>query len=371
MHVEALRLRGFRNLHCLDLNNLSDTVIVRGANGHGKTNLLEALYLCATGRSFRRARPRDLLQHGAQQALVSGVFSHNGVRHQIDIAITAERREVRLDDRLVRQPSRLLQVINVVAFFPDDLRIAKGSPEERRHFLDRLVASHFSDFVDTALAYGLALRSRNALLRAPAPPPRDLLNVYDEQLIQHGSHLHERRVEAMQSVGPVAEAFFARIMGAPVRLDVNLSSGVAEQAGLSYAESFRLGLEKNFRRDCALHQTTCGPHRADLLLAIDRLDARTFASQGQQRAMVLALKLAEVKTVGQRFSATPILLLDDVSSELDVERNGLLFQAIDALQGQLWVSTTGATPLGLKRTGRVLEVHDGYVQTVTTSGGNI
>jgi len=361
MRVESLGLRGFRNLHPLQLDNLGDTLVVRGQNGQGKTNLLEALYLCATGRSFRHARPVELLCHGVPQASVTGVFVHSDVRHRIDITILPKRREVRLDDRLLRQSSRLLQVVNVVAFFPDDLRIAKGTPEDRRHFLDRLVASYYPDFIDISLAYNLALRSRNALLRSPLEPPRNLFQVFDEQLLRIGSRLHERREQALENVAVAAQRYFRSVMGPGPILDVQLASGVKGHEGASYEDSFRTGLTQSFRRDLAMRQTTVGPHRADLLLTIDGRDGRIFASQGQQRAIVLALKLAELTTVAERLGAAPILLLDDVSSELDQERNRLLFTTIDAMQGQLWVSTTGTAPLSLKRPGQVLDIEAGRV----------
>jgi DNA replication and repair protein RecF len=369
MRIEALRLRHFRNLTAVDLPEIAETIVVRGGNAQGKTNLLEAVYLCATGRSFRHAHPQDLLTYGATEAAVAGSFRRQQVHHQVHIQITPRSRLIRLDDRVLRRPSQLLQLINVVAFFPDDLRLAKGGPEERRRFFDRLVASLFADFVDASLAYHHALRSRNALLKSASSPSRPLLAAFDEQLIVHGEKLHQRRQEALTLTLPLARNYFENIMNGNVSLDIHLLSGVAGEGERDFGQRFRQTLADRLPRDLATRQTTAGPHRADLQLLVGGYDARTFASQGQQRAIVLALKLAELSAVAEKVGAPPILLLDDVSSELDAERNRLLFETIGQRQGQLWITTTGIAPLALQRAAQVVEVHAGRVVSCSTLGG--
>src|SRR5690606_1495862 len=148
-------------------------------NAQGKTNLLEALYVAATGKSFRHARSADLIQHAATTATVQARFQRHGVRHEIEAVFSGRQRQLRIDGRNLRQRTKLLELVNVVAFFPDDLRIVKGSPEERRSFLDRALANHRADFVDATVAYLKALRSRNVLLKQERAPERALLEVYE------------------------------------------------------------------------------------------------------------------------------------------------------------------------------------------------
>ncbi len=361
MYIDSLEAHSFRNLEPLTLELGERPVLVRGPNAQGKTNLLEALYVCATGRSFRNAAPRELLAHGAERGRLAARFVRQGVRHDVEVTLAPTHRQVAVDGRHLRQATRLLELVNVVAFFPDDLRLAKGSPEERRRFLDRAIANHRPDFVEAALAYAKALKARNALLRATAPPDRLLVETYDDQLVRYGALIHSCREETLRELSPLAQARFDAIMKTPSALGLSLASGVPG-AGGAFADELRQALEKSYPKDRARGMTSVGPHRADLVMQVFTHDARLFASQGQQRAIVLALKLAEVEYLRRRLGTAPVLLLDDVSSELDTERTALLFEAAYAVGSQVWVSTTGAAPLPLPSSAVVLEVSSGRVR---------
>lgn len=344
MHVEHLEARQFRNLEPVSLPIHQGFVILQGPNAQGKTNALEALYVCATGKSFRSSPPRELVRHGEEAAKLSAIFSRQGVRHQIEVNLTT-RRSIRVDGRALRKTSQLLDLVNVVAFFPDDLRIVKGSPEERRRFLDRAVSNYRAELLDASAAYEKALRSRNRILREHDAPPKDVLEVYDAQLCAHGAIIHRCRLEVLEELGPLASVIFSELMGETMSLELALDAGVPGAGAGSFASDFARVLRESYRKDVARGSTCFGPHRGDLVLSINGREARSFGSQGQQRAAVLALKLAEVRTLGERLDSPPILLLDDVSSELDTQRTAMLFRAVSALETQVWVSTTGAAPL--------------------------
>ncbi|MBC7792876.1 MAG: DNA replication/repair protein RecF [Clostridia bacterium] len=356
MRIERLEARHFRNLAPLVLELDACTSVLRGPNAQGKTNILEALYVCATGRSFRNASPRDLISHNEQRALLTARFERQGVHHDVEVTFDEKRRSMNVDGRSLSRTSKLLQLVNVVAFFPDDLRIAKGSPEERRRFLDRAVGNYRVDFVDAATAYAKVLKQRNALLRAERSPDQTMLGVYDEQLLRHGSVMHTARETALAELVPAAAKYFDDVMHGKAAMRVTLASGV--EGGMS---AFAEQLKKQYSKDRARGSTSSGPHRADLLLEVNGREARSFASQGQQRALVLALKLAEVETLGRMLGTTPLLLLDDVSSELDRERSRLLFETIGALGCQTLVSTTGATELPLAADTEIFDIEDGRV----------
>jgi DNA replication and repair protein RecF len=359
VHIEHLAAFHFRNLDRFELDLEPRSIVLRGANGQGKTNVLETLYVCATGRSFRNAVPRDMLRHDEERGWIRGRFVRHGVRHDLEVQLQARRRWIRIDGRSLRQTSKLLETVNVVAFFPDDLRIAKGGPDERRRFLDRAVANYRPEFVDASLAYARALKSRNALLRSDQPPRRDLLEIYDEQLILHGEVMHRCRVDGLASLEPLAVNRFAGIMPDTPLFGLALDSGVPGESGESFGGTFQRALREGYPRDRARRMTTVGPHRGDLLLSLGSKPARVFASQGQQRAMVLALKLAELETLTERLGTPPILLLDDVSSELDAQRTRLLFETLGRSDSQIWLSTTGAADLPIAEDAQVFEVHAG------------
>ena len=362
MRIERLEARGFRNLHATTLDLTARATVLRGANAQGKTNVLEALYVCATGRSFRNASPRELIAHDQLRARLASRFERQDVRHDVEVVIDEKRRSMQVDGRTLQRTSKLLQLVNVVAFFPDDLRIAKGSPEERRRFLDRAVGNYRADFVDAATAYAKVLKTRNALLRAERAPDQQMLAVYDEQLVQHGAVVHASRQAALRELTPAAQKYFARIMQESTHMHIELDGGLGSETAVAdsdYAAVFADRLRAGYPRDRARGVTSVGPHRADLVMHVNDRDARSFASQGQQRALVLALKLAEVETVGRMLATMPVLLLDDVSSELDAERSRLLFSTIDQLGCQTLVSTTGATVLPFAADTQIVDVRAG------------
>lgn len=366
MFVESLSAQGFRNLAPTRLRLGPRAVVVEGQNGQGKTNLLEALYVCATGRSFRNATSAELLRHGAEAGELSARVVRQGVRHDVTVKLSPLRKSVGVDGRSLRQVTKLLELVNVVAFFPDDLRVVKGSPEERRRFLDRAIANHRADFVEAALAYAKVLKTRNALLKAPKTPDALLIATYNDELVRHGEVLQRCRAETLGELTPLAAQVFGQIMPEAGPLSLTLQSGVPESPEGDFGAAFLRALEAGYPRDRARGLTSVGPHRADVLMRIAGNDARAFASQGQQRTIVLALKLAEVRYLTQRLGMPPVLLLDDVSSELDTERTRLLFEAIDEVGAQVWISTTGAAPLPLPEDAQRLRVVRGEVSPVTS-----
>lgn len=369
MHIEELSLRHFRNIQQQTLALVPGTVVLRGQNAQGKTNVLEALYVAATGKSFRQAPPREMVQHDAAAARLDARFVRQGVRHDVQVDFAHGRRHVRIDGRGLRQRTKLLEVVNVVAFFPDDLRIVKGSPEERRRFLDRTIANHRPDFVDATLAYNKALKSRNALLRSERAPDAQLLSIYDEQLIQHGDTLNRCRQDVLTSLQPYVDHVFSEVMGETAALHVSLDSGIHKETTNTekFKETFEEALSSRRAIDRMRGNTTVGPHRADLVMSLSERPARSYGSQGQQRAIVLALKLAEVQHLSAVLGTAPILLLDDVSSELDRRRTEILFKLVSKLKSQIWVSTTGSAPLPLPENVQLFDVHAGEVQKVARS----
>ena len=380
MHISHLRASGLRNLAPLDLPLGRQMVVFEGRNGQGKTNLLEAVYLCATGRSFRLAPVPEIIAHGRGAAQVEAALERQGGRHDIVVRLAGRGRSVAIDGRRGRHAHHLFTLINVVAFFPDDLRIVKEGPERRRQFLDRAVANHDPGFVAAALAYQRAQQARNALLRQPSPPDRGLVAAYDAQIVRHGVVVHLARRRFLGRWAQACRAHLRRLMpelgDGPDVLGLALSSGVAawdaaspdapaaaedaEEAG--FAAAFAAGLQGGYPRDRARGFGHTGPHRGDLHIRLGGWAARQFASQGQQRAIVLCLKLAEVTVLHARLGTAPVVLLDDISSELDPPRTEALFALVCDIAGQAFVTTTDAGGLPIAGDTQRIAVQDGHLR---------
>ena len=365
MYIERLELKNFRNLDPLALDFSSDSIALFGANAQGKTNLLEALYVCATGKSFRSKSSRDLIAHHEEFAWLRAIFNRQGVRHQIELHLHPRKKTLVVDDRKAQSAVKLLEMVNVVSFFPDDLRIVKGSPEDRRRFFDRSIANHRAQFVAATLSYQRALKSRNQLLRDKSPVDPMLVQAFDAQLIQHGSFLQRCRQEQIDALQPLLKKYFAQMLGANFSFEITLLSGLGSEHKNCpidrYAEVFQESLKQRFFVDQQRGNTTVGPHRCDVSFRLNGKSARDFASQGQQRVMVLSLKLAEVAFLRSRLGCTPILLLDDVSSELDRDKTRILFELVQNSESQAWISTTGVVPIPLSSETQRYRVHGGQV----------
>ena len=367
MHIERLALGGFRNLAPLDLVIDAPTVLVVGDNAQGKTNLLEAVHLCATGRSFRAATPAEFLAQphpdpSQARAWAKAMLSQRGVRHEVRLQwapvgpAQSVRQRLLVDGRGIRQAADLLAWLNVVAFFPEDLRIAKAGPEARRRFFDRAVAGGRPAFVAASVGYQRALKARNALLRERGHE-RALLAVYDDQLAGFGAAIHVARVAELRELRPYAQAMMEQLLPGSA-LHCRWHSGFEARPGEDVLppdadEAHVEGhLKRLWERSAGLDRlrgiTMRGPHRADLVCQVDGRDARAYASQGQQRCLVLALKVAELQALTARQKSPPLLLLDDVSSELDATRLQRLFAAVAPLAAQTFISSTGSVPLPLQ-----------------------
>jgi len=342
VRLVALQAIAFRNLE-LVLEAHPRVNVLFGDNGQGKTNLLEAIYLAGTLRSFRAGRLEELVGFGAAEARVRARVDRGGER-VLEVKVTPGHKAARIDGKAAR-PHDYFGSMNVVLFQPDDLRLPRGAPSGRRRFVDRAIFSERPAYLAEAQAYEKVLRSRNMLLRGAGPIDPALLEVYDEQLAKAAVPIVERRRAIVAELGPRAQHVFQRLTRTGRVLEVGYRDAVAERgeaavSGRALEEAVRRQLAADRRRDQARGATSAGPHTDDLALHLDGKDAQKYASQGQLRAIVLALKIAEIEHLESRLGDPPILLLDDVSSELDATRNAQLFEFLDGRAGQVFITTT-------------------------------
>jgi DNA replication and repair protein RecF len=335
LRLSRLSLRGFRNLEPLHFTPGPRFNVVHGDNGQGKSNLLEAIDYVATLRSFRGAAADDMIARGTETAELLAEVYAEPVPHVARITLsTRAQRAVQLDGKRPRSRSAYVGTIPLVLFHPGDMQLVSGSPELRRTFVDRLIEQIDPVFASTADAYERALRSRNRMLKAE-PVDVHAVTAYDELLASAGAVLGQARRRLIDEIAPRVTAACADIGGEPARLAMRY-----EPRCEPTVDALRTALQTSLDKDLARTFTAEGPHADDIGFYLDGTAAKRYASQGQQRSIVLALKVAELAELERRSSKSPILLLDDVSSELDRGRNKRLFELLSALGNQVFLTTT-------------------------------
>ncbi len=322
-----------RNLQPVLLEPSERFNVFVGDNGQGKTNLLEAIYVVASLRSFRTSKLSDLVAFGRESAQIGARVVKDELVRVYEVELAPGSRKVRLDGKPARPLARYFGAFNVVVFTPEDLALPRGSPGERRRFLDRAVFNLRPDYLGIAQDYEKVLKQRNAVLRAE-PVRTEMLEVYDVQLAQLGVQLAAARTQLVDKLAPrLATAFDAIARTGRV-------AGARYVTTTTSADAMLAELRECRARDLATQSTNKGPHRDDLALELDGRDAGSFASQGQLRAIMLAWKTAELALLAAELGDAPILLLDDVSSELDPSRNAYLFEHLARQAGQVFITTT-------------------------------
>lgn len=362
MRVRLLAVDGVRNLEPLQLEPRERFNVFVGNNGQGKTNLLEAIYAVSTLRSFRTSRLADLVAFGRDTATIGARVVKDDTTHVYEVALAQGGRRARLDGKTVRPLARYFGEFNVVVFTPEDLAIARGSPGDRRRFLDRAVFNARSEHLLASQDYDKVLKQRGAVLRAAARDGLaasridELLSIYDVQLATLGIEIVAARVAYLAEIADELGRAFTAIARVDPRASVRYRSTIDATVDGVVAQ-----LRASRARDLVTQATHVGPHRDDLVFELDDRDAGAFASQGQTRAIMLAWKTAELAVLARTRGDLPILLLDDVSSELDAARNEYLFEHLAKQAGQCFITTTHEGHVLLGRDRADYRVEDGRI----------
>lgn len=343
----SLSYERFRNLESVSLEPSPHATIAVGENGQGKTNLLEGLYLLATLKPLRANKLSELIRFGQPSAKVTGRFLISGAEREISVEVIPGGRTAFVDGKRAHALDAYFGGVSVVAFTPDDLAVVKGGPDGRRAFLDRSVFNVVPAYLDESREYVRALKSRNKLLKDRAPMSH--LQAWDVTLARMGARLWVRRRSLMIALVERARASFQRIGRSPLEAQWNyepshLGEGMvfATASEAELAERMLARLDARLTRDVERGFTSVGPHADDVEITLGDKPARAFASQGQCRALVLAWKVAEIENLQQQNGFLPLLLLDDVSSELDPERNAFLMGYLADSGAQTLLTTTDA-----------------------------
>jgi DNA replication and repair protein RecF len=332
VNLEKILLNNYRNLNNVYLKLNPNLNIIIGSNGQGKTNLIESIYLLGTGTSHRTNIDRELITWDKEKSLIQVILLRKEESLKISIEIDQKNKRVAINDMLLKKVSELVGNLNVVLFSPEDLQLVKGGPFLRRRFLDIEISQVSSYYFYLLQKYNHILKQRNNLLKMIKNnfSKIELLELWDKQLIDTGSKIIKKRLEVINKLKLLARLSQRQISSGIENLyidyECNLTGDFKDMDELSLI--FKNNLVNNRDKEIKRGFTLYGPHRDDIILKINDMDARKYASQGQQRTTALALKLAELEYMKSETGEYPILLLDDVFSELDIKRKNTLIDII-------------------------------------------
>ena len=330
MYVESLALENYRNYAHLSVNLSPGINIFFGDNAQGKTNVLEALYMCATTKSHRGSRDREIIRFGEEEAHIRMLLSKEHVRHKIDMHLKKNSpKGIAINKMPIRKASELFGIVNLVFFSPEDLNIIKNGPAERRRFIDLELSQLDKVYLNNLSNYNRIVNQRNRLLKELSFGGKkelsDTLEIWEMQMVQYGERLIARRKEFVAQINEIIAKIHQKLTGGKESLQIIYEPSTGDLP-------FEQALKRYRDRDLRMKSTTVGPHRDDIGFLTGDMDIRRYGSQGQQRTAALSLKLSEIELVRLATHDTPILLLDDVLSELDKHRQNYLLDSIHDIQ---------------------------------------
>lgn len=328
MVIESIELENYRNYDKLHMAFSTGTNILYGDNAQGKTNVLESIYVCATTRSHRGSKDKEIIQFEREESHIKLQLRKREVPYRIDMHLKRNKAKgVAVNGVPIRKASELFGIVNVVCFSPEDLNLIKNGPAERRRFIDMELCQLNKLYVHSLVQYNKIVTQRNKLMKDIYfhPDYEETLDIWDMQLIQYGKEVIRYREEFVEQLNEIVVDIHSDLSGEKELLHISYEPNVK-------ADMFEDTLKKSRQQDLKQKTTLTGPHRDDLSFVVNGIDIRKYGSQGQQRTAALSLKLAEIELVKKIVHDYPILLLDDVLSELDGSRQQHLLAGINHIQ---------------------------------------
>lgn len=328
MFIDKLALNNFRNYDEEEISFSEGINILYGDNAQGKTNVLEAIYMTATTKSHRGNRDKEIIQFGFDEAHIRADIKKNDISHRIDMHLRKNKSKgVAIDMVSIKKSIQLFGLVNIILFSPEDLSIIKESPAERRRFMDMELCQLNKLYYSDLSSYNKVLNQRNNLLKQIAfnEKSRDMLDVWDEQLVRYGIKIISLRDNFINMMNEIMCEIHKSLTSGKEKIKAIYEKNTEE-------ENFLEELQNKRQVDLKYQSTSVGPHRDDIMFLVNDIDVKKYGSQGQQRTAALSLKLAEIELVKKIINDNPILLLDDVMSELDSTRRDALLSYISNIQ---------------------------------------
>lgn len=361
MYIKEISLTQFRNYQELSLQFHKKLNIITGQNAQGKTNLLESIYIMSMGKSFRTSRDSEMIGFGQESCKARAVAARCDRDVEIEITYRPEGKLVKIDGLRAPKTSDLLEKVYAVAFSPEDLKIVKDEPEKRRRFLDRELCQIRPVYYKNLGRYKRILQNRNALLRDGGSDEK-LLSVYNQELANYGARILLDRAAFVKKLNRISRDIHEKITDGKESLQISYESNLSiYDEWETQASHFLDRLNQTQEQDRWKKNTRIGPHRDDLNIEVNGVDLRHYGSQGQQRTAALSLKLAEIYLIREETGEDAVLLLDDVLSELDVQRQTFLLSRLKEIQIFITTTELSQTLLGNLKEGFVFQVKNGEV----------
>lgn len=359
MHIKKLQLLNYRNYKTLDISLGKKVNVFMGDNAQGKTNILEAIYYCAFAKSHRTSRDKELINWESDRAYLSLLVGRERLDKNIDISIFKDgKKAIKINKVKVSKIGELFGNFNVVMFSPEDLKIIKDSPGVRRRFIDMELCQLNQKYYYNLVQYNKVLIERNILLKN-SNVDKEMLDIYDIQLAEFGHNVIIERLNYIDKLNFYGEDIHKDISSGKEIIEFKYISTIKNSGDIK--RSFYESLVKNRDKDIEKRITSIGPHRDDFTVLINGIDAKSFGSQGQQRSAVLTIKFSSLKIIREITSEYPVLLLDDVLSELDFSRKRYVLTSINEIQTV--ITCTGIEDLTnyLDNSSKVFKVKDGEI----------
>lgn len=335
MYISSLELADFRNIVSLHMDFSQGTNILYGENAQGKTNILESLFMISTTKSHRGVRDRDMIRFGMEESHIRSLIMKGGIDYRIDMHLRKNKSKgIAINGQRIKKASELIGLLHIVFFSPEDLGIVKNGPAERRRFMDMELCQLDGSYLHNLNQYNKTVENRNRLLRDmyQFPELQDTLSIWDEQLVNYGRKIIESRRGFISDLNEIVEEIHSKLSGKREHLTIVYEPNTEVD---DFEEKLRRGRE----RDIHMKMTSVGPHRDDFSFLDGEIDLRRYGSQGQQRTCALSLKLSEIDLVKKVIGHRPVLMMDDVLSELDSGRQNYLLSTIGGIQ--TFITCTG------------------------------
>lgn len=328
MYINSLELSHYRNYHDLSITFDPGITILYGDNAQGKTNILEAIYLSGTTKSHRGSKDKEIIQFDEEESHIRLNLTRHDVKHRIDMHLRRNKSKgVAVDGQSIKKSGELFGIIHMIFFSPEDLSIIKNAPSERRRFMNLELCQLNKLYYYNYVNYNKALNQRNTLLKQISFKPKliNTLDMWDTYLTEYGKCIIEEREIFIGKLNEIVKGIHSHLTGGKESIEIGYEKNVE-------IKDYENVMKAKRDMDLKYQSTQTGPHRDDICFYINGIDVRKFGSQGQQRTAALSLKLAEIELVKSQISDTPILLLDDVMSELDDNRKRYLLDSIKEIQ---------------------------------------
>ncbi|MGX4601670.1 DNA replication/repair protein RecF [Faecalimicrobium sp. JNUCC 81] len=370
MRLNSLQLVNFRNYDNLHLEFNKKVNLLVGKNGQGKTNIVESIYMLAFGKSFRTSKDKEIIKFNSENLYVGGNFSTQHTNGLIEVAIGKNKKGIKVNKIHIQKIHELLGNINVVIFSPEDLRLVKEGPKERRLFIDKEISQIMPKYYNYLTSYNKILFQRNQLLKSKYID-KALLDVYDESLAQYGSYIYILRRDFIKKIAIISKNMHEKLTDGIEELSITYKNQINindEDTVASVYNKFLDKLSSNREHDIETRTTKYGLQKDDLNIFINDLDVRLYGSQGQQRTASISLKLSEIELINNEVGEYPILILDDVFSELDETRQKLLVDNLSVVQMFITTAEVSHKNIFDKSNTTIFNIKQGSVISIENGG---